>query len=354
MKCILMACFMLVLCVAGVSGESELVVGVKPAEPFVIVADNGSVSGFSIDLLEHMMAQLEEPVSVSYLVDQDMPTHLASIRDGKVDFGIAATTITSERLCSFDFSEPFYISSLGIIAEKGRRPSLLSQIFTKEVMGLLLIVLIYIVIVGHIVWFIEREEEGHFHTSYRKGVATGIWWAIVTMSTVGYGDVYPKKHWGKAFAAFVIISGIAIFGFAIATLSSAMVVSQLPTSTIQGPDDLYGRPVAVIAGTESVSLAEEQGMYPVPVETLDEAIALLKEGKVDGVVHDTPLLKYYLKNNPDPKLALAPQTFDSFLYGITYPKDSPWCEILDPKLIKTIYEDEYHKQLHPKWFGVGE
>ena len=349
-----MACFMLVLCVACVSGESELVVGVKPAEPFVIVADDGSVSGFSIDLLEHMMAQLEVPVSVSYLVDPDIPTHLASIRDGKVDFGIAATTITSKRLYSFDFSEPFYISSLGIIAEKGRKPSLLSQIFTKEILIILIIVLIYIVIVAHIVWFIEREEEGHFHTSYIKGVATGIWWAIVTMSTVGYGDVYPKKHWGKAFAAFVIISGIAIFGFAIATLSSAMVVTQLPTSTIQGPGELYARPVAVIAGTQSVILAEEQGMHPVPVKSLDEAIALLKERKVDAVVHDTPLLKYYLKNHPDPTLALAPQTFDSFLYGITYPKDSPWSEILDPKLIKTIYEDEYHKELHIKWFGVGE
>ena len=349
-----MACFMLVLCVACVSGESELVVGVKHAEPFVIVTDNGSVSGFSIDLLEHMMAQLEVPVSVSYLVDPDIQTHLASIRDGEVDFGIAATTITSERLCSFDFSEPFYISGLGIIAEKGRRPSLLSQIFTRDILIILIIVLIYIVIVGHIVWFIEREEEGHFHTSYIKGVATGIWWAIVTMSTVGYGDVYPKKPRGRAFAALVIISGIAIFGFAIATLSSAMVVSQLPTSSIQGPGELYARPVAVIAGTESVSLAEERGMHPVPVETLDEAIALLKERKVDAVVHDTPLLKYYLKHHPDPKLALAPQTFDSFLYGITYPKDSPWCEILDPILIKTIYEDDSYKKQHTKWFGVGE
>jgi len=246
------------------------------------------------------------------------------------------------------------ISDMGLIAEKGHRPSLVSQIFTRDILIILLIVLIYIVIVGHIVWFIEREENGHFHTSYIKGVATGIWWAIVTMSTVGYGDVYPKKHWGKAFAAFVIISGIAIFGFAIATLSSAMVVSQLPTSSIQGPDELYARPVAVIAGTESVSLAEERGMHLIPVETLDEAIALLKERKVDAVVHDTPLLKYYLKHHPDPKLALAPQTFDRFLYGITYPKDSPWREILDPILIKTIYEDGSAQKLHTKWFGVGE
>ncbi len=53
-------------------------------------------------------------------------------------------------------------------------------------------------------------------------------------------------------------------------------------------------------------------------------------------------------------LALAPQTFEWFLYGITYPKDSPWCEKLNPILIKTIYEDEYNKELHTKWFGVGE
>jgi hypothetical protein len=40
---------------------------------------------------------------------------------------------------------------------------------------------------------------------------------FVTMSTVGYGDVYPKKPLGKAFASFVIIIGIAIFGFTVAT-----------------------------------------------------------------------------------------------------------------------------------------
>ena len=100
MKWMLAACLMLILCASQADGESP-VVGVKPAEPFIIVADDGSVSGFSIDLLEHILAQLEELVSVSYHVDPDIPTHLASIRDGRVDLGIAATTITLERLRLF-------------------------------------------------------------------------------------------------------------------------------------------------------------------------------------------------------------------------------------------------------------
>jgi ABC-type amino acid transport substrate-binding protein len=80
-------------------------------------------------------------------------------------------------------------------------------------------------------------------------------------------------------------------------------------------------------------------MQPVPVESLGEAVTLLKEGKVDAVVHDTPLLRYYLKNNPDSRLALAPQTFEIFTYGITYPKGSPWREELDLLLVKTLEDD---------------
>ena len=54
------------------------------------------------------------------------------------------------------------------------------------------------IVAGHIIWLIEREEDGHFHTSYLRGVATGVWWTI--RHDV---DVYPKKPLGKAFASFV-------------------------------------------------------------------------------------------------------------------------------------------------------
>ena len=121
MKWMLATCLMLALCAAHASGESELMVGVKPAEPFIIVAGNGSVSEFSIDLLEHLVARLEAPVSVSYHVDPDIPTHLVSIKAERVDFGIAATNVTSERLGSFEFSHPFYLADLGIITEKNPR-----------------------------------------------------------------------------------------------------------------------------------------------------------------------------------------------------------------------------------------
>jgi hypothetical protein len=88
---------------------------------------------------------------------------------------------------------------------------ILSYTSRNVAFGVILII-VCMIIAGHIIWFIEREEDGHFHTSYLRGVATGVWWTI--RHDV---DVYPKKHLGKAFASFVIIIGIVICGFTVAT-----------------------------------------------------------------------------------------------------------------------------------------
>ena len=151
-----------------------------------------------IDLLEHILAQLDEPVSVSYYIDPDIPTHLTSIREGRVDFGIAATTITSERLGSFEFSHPFYLADLGIIAEKEPTPDLLSQIFTRNVVFGIILVIVCMIIAGHIIWLIEREEDGHFHTSYLRGVATGVWWTIRhDVDGRATATYIPKNLWAR-------------------------------------------------------------------------------------------------------------------------------------------------------------
>jgi ABC-type amino acid transport substrate-binding protein len=287
-------------------------------------------------------------------VDPDIPSHLASIEQGRVDFGIAATAITSERFGRFDFSYPFYQADLGIIVDNDRAPNnLLPQILRKRVIVGIALFLVYLVVAGHIIWFLEREETGLFSTSYLDGIATGIWWTIVTMSAVGYADVYPKRRLGKVFASFVIISGAATFGIGIVILSSTLLALRLETPASLGPSDLIGRPVAVISGTQSVQLVEEHNMLPIEVRSIEEGVELFRDGKVDAVIHDSPLLKYYLKSNPDSTLGLSPQTFESFTYGITYPKGSPWREKLDMQLIKSL-EDGSYRNIQARWFGTGK
>lgn len=52
------------------------------------------------------------------------------------------------------------------------------------------------------------------------------WWAIVTVTTVGYGDVYPVTSGGRIVASMLMIVGIAILGILISTLGAGLIESR--------------------------------------------------------------------------------------------------------------------------------
>jgi voltage-gated potassium channel Kch len=62
---------------------------------------------------------------------------------------------------------------------------------------------------------LEPETVGSF--------SEAMWWSIVTMSTVGYGDISPATPAGRGVAMSMIIVGIAIFGYAVSVLTSVIV-----------------------------------------------------------------------------------------------------------------------------------
>lgn len=53
------------------------------------------------------------------------------------------------------------------------------------------------------------------------------WWAIVTVTTVGYGDVYPITPEGKIIAAILMLVGIAVIGLLISTLGAGLIESRI-------------------------------------------------------------------------------------------------------------------------------
>jgi voltage-gated potassium channel len=65
----------------------------------------------------------------------------------------------------------------------------------------------------------ERGAEG----STINTLGDGMWWALTTITTVGYGDLYPVTLTGRLVSAALMISGIAVLGMVTATLASWLV-----------------------------------------------------------------------------------------------------------------------------------
>ncbi len=65
-------------------------------------------------------------------------------------------------------------------------------------------VLTMVLIIGSLMYLIEGEENGF------TNIPQGIYWAIVTMTTVGYGDIAPHTVLGKFFASIVMLLGYGI------------------------------------------------------------------------------------------------------------------------------------------------
>lgn len=71
------------------------------------------------------------------------------------------------------------------------------------------------VLAGILIRFVDRKDYGD--------VGEGLWWAVQTVTTVGYGDVTPQNVGGQVIAAVVMVSGIAFLTVITAAVTAALI-----------------------------------------------------------------------------------------------------------------------------------
>jgi voltage-gated potassium channel len=91
-------------------------------------------------------------------------------------------------------------------------------IVKEEVVLFLMITTIFIFLSSAGIYFFENEAQPEAFTS----IFHSLWWAVVTLTTVGYGDVYPITVGGKMFTFFVLLIGIGVV-----TVPAGLVASSL-------------------------------------------------------------------------------------------------------------------------------
>eukprot|EP00794_Sanderia_malayensis_P019104 gene19104-21019_t len=167
---------------------------------------------------------------------------------------------------------------------------------------------------GILIWLLDSwSNKDEFPMSFHKGVIEGLWWAYVTMTTVGYGDKTPKSLPARFLSMMWIFIGIAISGIFTASLITGMTQSLSPEKV--SLDD------KTIGVTNHTSYE-----YQIVFMDYKDMKAALQNKSVEGLLMDVFALSYFyddLRGSID-NLHIRTDAIKNTKtsYGIVFPYDA--------------------------------
>lgn len=141
------------------------------------------------------------------------------------------------------------------------------------------------VIVGIILWIIERFRNEAFPQTFTKGAMTGLYWSIVSMTTVGYGDIQPVTALGRFVTCFWLFIGVMV----------GCVMTATVTDVVAGNDfSIQNKRVAVLENSFEQRAAEKQyRAIAVPARSYEEVLQMVRQQNVYAAMMNSDVAAWY-------------------------------------------------------------
>ncbi|MFY1642639.1 ion transporter [Methanoculleus bourgensis] len=138
-----------------------------------------------------------------------------------------------------------------------------------HVIGVLIFILVLLVVItSSLMFFVEHDVQPDDFAN----IPTAMWWAVATLSTVGYGDVFPVTPLGKALGGLIALLGIGMFALPAGVLSSAFLEEIQKNGGGERGNSSHSRsPEEVVDLLERLALLREEGVLT------DEEVAVQKQ-----------------------------------------------------------------------------
>lgn len=356
-------CLLLVLGLGNAQAEDTLKVGIKLSEPWVMYDANmppeqRQPRGFSVDLWDALAREMG--VNTEWVYFDTVPDLIKAAGENRVDAGISAITVTSEREQQVDFSNSMYELGLQIMvpADSSPNPWLVAigeigSLFTWQV---LLVLAVLVAIFAHVRWWVDRRSsdgDASFPADYRQGIGEAAWWALTMFIT---WDTPPRRGLARVIDLLWFLLGFLCLGILSSVITAALTEQNL-NSNINGVRDLLDKRVAAVATDAPKDYLSKLGINVVPVKDLAEGVQKVASKEVDALVHDGPRLVYLAgQHNKDArvgKVMVLPASFNPQIYGIVFPTNSPRVEPVNHALMKLReaqgMNDSVHESLRKQW-----
>ena len=300
--------------------QDTLIIGIAGSEPFVFEEMGKGIAAEIWDEIADKRSWKYKFVPIENVEDA-----LFQLNSGNLDVVVGPISITSSRLENMRFSQPFYNSSISIISlekDKGFWQKV-KPLFSSKLLVAIGIFLLILGIVGTLLWLAERKESSEqFPKNPLRGIGAGMWLAIVTMTTTGYGDKAPITLLGRIITGTWMVISIIFATSMVAGIASILTLSSLDLTTISNIEQLSGRKAATISGSTSEGFLNKHNVKAIGTNNLNEAIERLESKEIEAVVFDRPQLLYYLKNNNAEKFYINKAEYSKQGYGFAFPINS--------------------------------
>ena len=334
---LLLALFLSVLNFAGLAqnpDSKKLIIGLKESPPFVMGQED-SYRGVCIDLWKEIADELDYEYSFKTYKLEGL---LQAVENGEVDLSINPLTVTAERIQRFSFSQPFYVTNLGIATRYKDDSTILafiSNLFSLDFIKAVFLLMMIIFIFGLIVWLVERKYNKEQFSKGVKGLGDGIWWSAVTMTTVGYGDKAPVSPWGRIISVVWMFTAVIVISSFTAGIASSLTITQLETN-IKGIDDLRKVRVGTISNSASASFLQDYGINYKPYDNISEGLQDIDDGQINAFVYDEAILRYLIHDNKlNERIIIIPSSYSKEYFSFASANEDLINKI-NPALIRKI------------------
>lgn len=320
-------------------------IAVYDAAPYGSVARDGSFMGASVDLWRRVAEEIGK--NYRFVLVSSMEDVLRGVQEHQFDAAIGAITITTDRMARVDFSYPAHRSGVAAALPRvfGPRAAVASFSLAASELGPLFGLMVTLLFVAGIaMWLAERlENDASKADSAVRTLRDGLYWAVVTMTTVGYGDKTPKTPLGRYVATVWMLSSLAIVSLLSASLVSRLTAEQFEGTTHIAHSDLWGKRVAAATASSGAEYLEHQRIPHRNYASLQEALEALAAGREDAVINSVGALHYLVATRFSRSLRVADTLLAPAYMAIALPEHSPLKKPIDRALMRITESVEWRQ-----------
>lgn len=321
----------------------KLRVGVNINPPFMFKNDADQWAGVSISLWEEVARRLSIPYE--YVQTDDF---LQKIKSGDLDLCLALT-MHPDRLSLVNFSQPYLIDPSVVAVAKHsiflKTKLLVLAFWGSGIVGIFLAMMSAAVIFSALIVFFERSKnKRHFGGTALEGFASALWFSVVAMTGVGFGDKTPRTFPGRVASFALILSGLLFLSLFTATAVSA-INSVNYQKAVGRVDDLAHYNNGVTRNSRMRAVLENKGIPPRLYDSFRSGLNALANGEITAFSGDELIMRYHLIREHQGKFQIEKISDEPAYWAFACNPSLPHLTEINREIISITLSPEWHGSL---------